>query len=262
MSYLIVNADDFGWTKGINTGIIQAHRDGIVSSTTVMMNMPYAFEAVRYSNEYPNLGFGVHLVLSDGKPLGSNYKTLTCNDGFFKPDFIKVPSFDPWEVQTEWSLQIEAFLSMGIKPTHFDSHMHIHRRKELKDVVFFLQKKYKLPVRHIFNYRTKGIKKCAGFNKDFYKQNVSFDTIVKAVQYLKERVALEIMCHPAHACEQLNNVSPYNILREKELQVLCDKRLKAILQQYKVQLVNYGTIPETIIPYYSLKDRVKNLLHW
>lgn len=261
MGYLIVNADDFGWTEGVNKGIIQAHKEGIVTSTTVMMNMPFAYESVEYSKLYPNLGFGVHLVLTDGKPLGKNYRTLTGKDGSFKTDFIKNPCFDPKEVQEEWVLQIEAFLRMGIRPTHFDSHMHVHRSKELENVVAFLQKTYNLPVRNIFKYRRKDIFKHAGFNKEFYNLNVTKDVIKKAIRNLKGDGVLELMCHPAYNCEKLNSKSPYNSKREEELQVLCDKELKHALEINKVQLINYGSIPDSFFPYFSFRDRVKSFFN-
>ena len=83
MIKLIVNADDFGLTEGTNYGIIDGHINGLVNSTTMMMNMPGTEHAVRLAKEYNLLGVGVHLVLTAGEPLLGDVPSLVGSDGSF-----------------------------------------------------------------------------------------------------------------------------------------------------------------------------------
>lgn len=78
---LIINADDFGMCEGNSLGILLAHEEGLVSSTTVMMNMPYALWALDKAKAYPNLGIGVHLTLTAGKPLFLARKAIQMKRG-------------------------------------------------------------------------------------------------------------------------------------------------------------------------------------
>lgn len=93
MGKLIINSDDFGYSNGVNYGIIDAYRNGILTSTTLMANMPGFNEAVKLKKEYPRLGVGVHLTLTCGKPLLKSHKTLVSENGefnklaFYKQDF-------------------------------------------------------------------------------------------------------------------------------------------------------------------------------
>ena len=80
---LIINADDFGMCEGNSLGILLAHEEGLVSSTTVMMNMPYALWALDKAKAYPDLGIGVHLTLTAGKPLLPGKKSYTDEEGNF-----------------------------------------------------------------------------------------------------------------------------------------------------------------------------------
>ena len=128
---LIINADDYGRTPSVSRGIRYAHLNGIVTSTTCMMNMPSVVEDIEIAlQETPDLGLGVHLILTAGKPLLPPSKTsaLTSPEGLFwnKTEFIDhLPGIDPVAIKNEWRAQIEAFArAAGKKPTHLDSHHH------------------------------------------------------------------------------------------------------------------------------------------
>ena len=100
---LIVNADDFGMTEGNSIGILMAHADGILTSTTCMMNMPFAKFALDQAKNYPDLGVGIHLVLTVGRPLVDGAKSYTDKDGnFIRPkDYPDhQPHADPEELYT------------------------------------------------------------------------------------------------------------------------------------------------------------------
>lgn len=109
MIKLIVNADDFGFSAGVNYGIIHSHLNGIVNSTTVMMNMPGTEHALALAQQHPCLRIGLHLVLTCGKPLLSGMRSLTDENGVFKSQSsLQDVSLD--ELEQEWSEQINRFL--------------------------------------------------------------------------------------------------------------------------------------------------------
>lgn len=127
---LIVNADDFGRSPGVCAGIEQAHQDGIVTSTTTLMNSPGAADALRAVHQRcPALGLGVHLNLTMGWPLlGDQVPSLVRPDGTFHTlETFLAASFDMHlhEVQDELRAQVEAFLDTGVPLDHLDCHQHV-----------------------------------------------------------------------------------------------------------------------------------------
>ena len=121
---LIINADDFGRTRGINYGIVEAIKNGVLSSTTIMMNMPYAEHAINLAKKEGITSIGVHLTFIE-KSLSLG-KTLVDKDGIFKkyPELMKEADIE--EIKTEMRVQIDKLIDMGIKPTHLDGHHHVH----------------------------------------------------------------------------------------------------------------------------------------
>jgi len=150
MRNLIVNADDLGWTQGVNRGIAEAHRNGIVTSTSLLAN-GCAFEGgVRTARESPRLGVGVHLNLSDGKPVAppERVKSLLDENGDFSggPETLLLrltaKKLEAKEVETEWNAQIEKVRAAGIRPTHLDGHKHVQMLPGLFAVALRLAKKH------------------------------------------------------------------------------------------------------------------------
>ncbi len=150
MRNLIVNADDLGWTQGVNRGIAEAHRNGIVTSTSLLANGG-AFEGgVRTARESPRLGVGVHLNLSDGKPVAppERVKSLLDENGDFSggPETLLVrltaKKVETKEVEAEWNAQIEKVRAAGIRPTHLDGHKHVQMLPGLFAVALRLAKKH------------------------------------------------------------------------------------------------------------------------
>lgn len=130
---LIINADDFGMTEGISEGIIKAHLEGVVTSTTLMANMPAAAYAIKLAQKTPDLGVGIHLNLTTGRPISTPEKvrTLVDKSGTFYPQKILISRLVKWkidrlEILAEFTAQIEKALELGLFPTHLDSHHHIH----------------------------------------------------------------------------------------------------------------------------------------
>jgi predicted glycoside hydrolase/deacetylase ChbG (UPF0249 family) len=131
-SRLIVNADDLGMTPGVTRGIVETMTEGIVSSTTLMVNMPSAPEAARLALKH-RLAVGVHLNLTTGRPISAppEIPSLVQPDGSFHShaEFrrrLLTLRISMREMDREFSAQIEAARRMGIEPTHVDTHHHLH----------------------------------------------------------------------------------------------------------------------------------------
>jgi len=157
---LIVNADDYGRTEGVTRGITRAHREGIVTSTTVMMNMPNVEEALGLADDYPDLGTGVHLVFTAWRPLlpstelrtgpPAEVPSLVDEDGHFHSQeaILSNPGrIDPDELKAELRAQIERFRSFGRQPDHLDCHHFVHIYPPFFAVYVELAEEYGLPVR-------------------------------------------------------------------------------------------------------------------
>jgi chitin disaccharide deacetylase len=151
---LIVNADDLGWTEGVNRGIAEAHQNGIVTSASLLANGAAFREAVELAKSLPNLGVGVHLNLSDGTPLAGpqTMSNLILNDrGEFacgpgrllvkfavsSPPMCRLALSD---IEFEWKLQIRRVRDAGISPTHVDGHKHVHMLPGLFEIALGLAK--------------------------------------------------------------------------------------------------------------------------
>jgi len=128
---LIVNADDFGFNREITDGIIEAHQKGVVTSTTLMANMPAAAYAVEQSQACPDLSVGLHVNLTLGKPLSEpqHIPSLVRSDGQFldRPTFFRRANrgqLNSSELRREISAQLQQVIDLGLTPTHADSHHH------------------------------------------------------------------------------------------------------------------------------------------
>lgn len=139
MKRLIVNADDFGFTRGVNEGILRAHRTGIVTSTTIMANGDAFEEAVEMARVMPSLGVGCHLSAVGGRPISkpSEIPTLVDHDGLLPPTLgqllIKLArkSVSTDEIAAEFRSQLIRITSAGITPTHLDTHKHSHTHPQV-----------------------------------------------------------------------------------------------------------------------------------
>lgn len=225
MIKLIVNADDFGLTEGTNYGIIDGHINGLVNSTTMMMNMPGTEHAVHLAKEYKTLGVGVHLVLTAGEPLLKNVPSLVGTDGsFHKQGIVREGNIDPEEVEREWTAQIEKFLSYGLIPTHLDSHHHVHGLPILHDVLERLAAKYNIPIRRCEEERA--VRPFSDvFYSDFYANGVTEDYFEKLGARVQDGQSVEIMVHPAYIDPELVKRSSYVMDRVKELRILTESKL-------------------------------------
>ena len=130
---LIVNADDFGMSHGITDGILRAHREGFLTSASLMTNMPAAEYAVACLAQAPALGVGVHLNICSGRPMlpPNEIPTLVDAKGTFHPADAMIRKLWRWqvsgrEIEAEFRAQLRWAKDRGIIPTHADSHHHMN----------------------------------------------------------------------------------------------------------------------------------------
>jgi predicted glycoside hydrolase/deacetylase ChbG (UPF0249 family) len=222
VKYLIVNADDFGASSGINRGILVTHRQGILTSTSLMVNMPAAAEAVLLSREVSDLGVGLHVNFTNESegPVVDIRDTDAC--------------------RLELRRQFDQFVAlMGRLPTHLDSHHHVHRRANLRPLFVDLAARYRLPLRE--HSRVKYFKRFyAQWDGDTHLEWISPANLVRLLEAALADGFTELGCHPGYVDPQFH--SNYNREREAELQTLCDPMVRTWLAESNVTLINFGDV--------------------
>jgi predicted glycoside hydrolase/deacetylase ChbG (UPF0249 family) len=149
---LIVNADDLGWTEGVNRGIADAFRNGIVTSASMLANGAAFAGGLEVAQQAPGLGLGVHLNLSDGAPVADReaVTSLLNEKGEFAggPESLYLKQVRGGlllrEVESEWDAQIEKVRDAGIEPTHLDGHKHVHMLPGLFEIALRLAKRHSI----------------------------------------------------------------------------------------------------------------------
>ncbi|MCC0673878.1 chitin disaccharide deacetylase [Clostridioides sp. ES-S-0145-01] len=243
MTKIIINADDFGYCEAVNYGIISAHNNGIVRSTSMMANMPGVEHGVKLLKENRDLNCGVHMTLSCGRPLLSNLKTIVDKEGFFirriTDEIIKKMDYD--EIYEELCAQIERVKELGIDISHLDSHHHIHTLVNLKPVIEKIVNKYNLPIRGGFEYDLE-YSKIVPLIDSFYKENVSEEYFIKNIEEIMKYDVVDIMSHPAFLDDYILNSTSYAIDRTKEHKILTSKKVKEFLRENGLVISSYRDI--------------------
>ena len=244
MSKLIVNADDFGYCEAVNYGIISAHRNGIVTSTTIMANMPGFDHAVNLLKENKDIGCGVHMTLSCNKPLNDNLKSLVDENGMFHRRINEelINKIDLDEVYYEFCCQIDKVKNSGVEITHLDSHHHVHTISYFKDVIKTIMDKYNLKIRGGFEYKfdfEENVIPCIG---SFYDKNVDINFFNNNIEIIKSYDICDLMSHPAFIDNYLLKSTSYAINRAKEHEILTSKKIKKLLDENEIILTNYKNI--------------------
>lgn len=269
MKNLIVNADDLGLTSGVTNGIVQACSRGIVTSTSAIMNKTHiSSDLNRTRQACPRLGIGVHLIITEGQPLlpASEVPSLVDKTGRFlelhhHPEYIN--RINPYELRAEWEAQINAFIALGFKPDHLDSHHHIsYYNPDIFKVMLGLAREFGLPIRYpplefigvlgkdnVAHWlKDYGVKAPHGCITSFYGEDnaISKEKMLEIIRAIGEGT-YEVMCHPGYADEELIESSSYNKPREQELAVLTSAEVMEAVQAEGISLVSFSKLWE---PFY------------
>jgi chitin disaccharide deacetylase len=276
---LIVNADDFGRTRGVSAGIVRAHLDGIVTDTTAMMNLPGVVPDLhQVRTEAPQLGLGVHLNFTVGRPLlpVEWCSSLVDEHGHFLTRAVLMTQPDrinPDELHAELKSQITAFKNaMNRLPDHIDAHQFVHLYPPLFRVYLDLAESFKLPLRIPFPQIVVELDQIPPIIGDvppetaksmlhadrqflvehefrtsdhfvatFYDQQATVEHLLNVIETLPDGTT-ELMTHPGLVDDQLKAESSYNVQREQEVAVLTDPQVMARLTELDIQLITFAEL--------------------
>jgi predicted glycoside hydrolase/deacetylase ChbG (UPF0249 family) len=222
---LIVNADDFGRSPGVNAGVVAAHEHGIVTSASLMVRWPAAVEAAAYARRRPSFAVGLHLDLGEWQR----------EDGDWKPVYEVVDVDDVSAVSDELRRQLSAFETLvRAPPTHLDSHQHVHRTEPVRSVLAEAGAKLGVPVRDLTPH--------ASYSGHFYGDGSPDATAVESLVALLESLGpgvTELGCHPGSAPDFPTS---YGEQRRREVETLCDPRVRATLQALRIELRSFADV--------------------
>jgi len=248
---LIVNADDFGRSPGVNAGTLEAHVRGIVTSATVMVLEKSAARGIREAAERATrLALGLHFALTGGARPAAPAQSLPvlAPDGRFRRTRGELPPRIPEaEVRRELEAQIGVFEMLARKPpSHLDSHHHVALHPSVAPVFAAVARERGLPARAPTEecrriLRAAGVRTPDAFLDRFYAENVSFETVERILRALPEGIS-ELMCHPGFADPELKASSTYVEEREREVEILCDPRIRSLVQDSGIDLVGFGAL--------------------
>jgi chitin disaccharide deacetylase len=219
MKYLIVNADDFGASRGVNSAIVELHQLGVLTSSSLMIDMPAAMHAAHMARASPRLGVGLHV-------------TLTNEQSAPLIDFD-----DAARCLQELEAQITRFTdALGQVPTHIDSHQNIHRDKRLLPIFQDVAARHALPLRE--HSPARYFSAFYGqWNDETHAEQISIDNLLRMLESEIADGITELSCHPG--CTDAAFESPYNIEREIEVKTLSDGRFRAFLRERAVELFRF-----------------------
>jgi predicted glycoside hydrolase/deacetylase ChbG (UPF0249 family) len=228
--YLIVNADDFGLSAGVNRGVIEAHERGIVTSASLMVRRPAAAEAAADARAYPELSLGLHVDLGEWSYRESEWVPL----------YEVVRLTDAEAVESEVTAQLAAFRRLvGDDPTHLDSHQHVHLREPARPALLEVARAIEVPLRHF----SPAIRHCGSF----YGQTaegaplpdaIGVGSLLAILAALPEGIT-ELACHPGYA-EDLDTM--YRSERAREVEALCDPRTRSAIETMGTELCSFGDV--------------------
>lgn len=241
--YLIVNADDFGLTSGVNQGIITSFKNGIVTSTTLMVNMPGFKSAVELAHQFPELAVGLHLNLTYGVPLSppEMIPSIVDHEGRFTKNHIEKIKNEANrnEIEKELRAQLDRFLNTGLPLSHIDTHHHLHQSERILNLVSAIALEFHVPVRCLQEDALiqRGIPSSARF-VNFFGDQEGVQRLLRIIDNLSDGFT-EIPCHPGRVDEELIALSTLTYIRELELRAITDPRVVKAVQSAGITLTNY-----------------------
>jgi predicted glycoside hydrolase/deacetylase ChbG (UPF0249 family) len=266
---LTVNADDFGFTHDVNSGIVEAHQKGILTATTLMANGAAFDDAIRWARENPELSVGCHLVLVGGASLltGRDYPLTVAQ----LIRAILARSLDPY---AELRAQIKRIVEAGIRPWHLDTHKHTHLFPAVLEAVARLSEEFEIPfVRRPFDFplrpgrapfskrlltrafgvvrprfestfRRRGCRTTDWFAGFGITGAFTSADLVDMIATLPEG-STEFMCHPGHCGPELQAArTRLKQSRQQELTALLAPEVRQALDRHGVRLVNYAHLAQ------------------
>jgi predicted glycoside hydrolase/deacetylase ChbG (UPF0249 family) len=211
---LIVNGDDFGMSPGVNVGIVEAHENGILTSTSLMVNAPWSEDAVHLASQHPDLGVGLHVVL---------------------------PAIAQGATEGEIERQLVRFTELtGQAPTHLDSHHHVHRDPRSAPAFSAVADRHRLPLRDDWGINFIG-KFYAQWDGETHPEAISPAALATIIETEVTEGINELCCHPGRTDQELE--STYSLERQAELETLCDPEVAATIERLGIELISFRELP-------------------
>jgi len=263
---LVVNADDFGFTPDVNSGIVEAHRRGILTATTLMANGEAFDDAVRLARETPSLDVGCHLVLIGGRSLVTGHPFPAT-----VAQLLRALAGRQIRLYDELAAQTRRVIAAGIRPTHLDTHKHTILAPPVLQAVARVARDFGIrwvrrpidfpihglggapPLTRLANgalgllrgrfHRVLAAHGCrtvdhfAGFQMTGRLGSGELTALAAALP----EGSTELMCHPGHLGEALRNApTRLKASRQRELAALIAPEVRQALEQHSIELVNFA----------------------
>lgn len=248
MRRLFVNADDFGLTDGVSSGILEAMAAGVVGASTAMVCAPGAMERITRLGPAIAGRLGLHLQLTGGRPCLPPEEIpslVVMPEGLFPRKKTAVVDVDPDDVRREWRAQLARFRESGLEPSHIDSHHHIHKRPEVFPIFLELARELGVPARAVSDAMRRELAQAGVPHADlcvtrFYGEQVNSAAFLSLVDAafaaLGGEGTVEVMVHPGRCDAVLASISTYSDGREMELRALSEPGLADILAARGIEL--------------------------
>lgn len=238
----IINADDFGFSKAVNYGILEAMKNGVITSASLMTNMPGFNHAIELMKEHPEINVGIHLVTTVGYSISKDLPTLTDENNHFYHDSELVAKCDIEELRREYQAQMDTFLATGLTPDHIDFH-YCFSPVQIQ-VQIELAKKYNLPVRSHNKedeilFEGNQITCSKNYQSDFYDQGVSVENLKNILLSNLDKDSIEIMSHPAFIDQTLLDNTSYAMQRIKEFEILTSREINDFIKDNNIDLISF-----------------------
>ena len=270
--YLAINADDFGFTRDVNAGIVEAHLHGVLTSTTMMANGAEFDDAVRLARQHPTLDIGVHFVLAGGESLLSPRRALPRTVS----ELIEAIALRRIRVYDELRAQIVKVVDAGLRPTHVDTHKHTHLLPPVLDAVSrlaeefgvrWVRRPFDLPLAgapHEVPWKTRAVSRAFGFVRGHFHRTLARrhcrttdwfagfqitgrfgpDAVVHLLNHLPAGTT-EFMGHPGWCpAELLAARTRLKESRERELRALLDPAVREAIERNRIQLTPYDRLTD------------------
>jgi chitin disaccharide deacetylase len=257
---LIVNADDFGFTRDVNAGIVRAHREGILTAATLMANGAAFDDAVRLAGENPGLDVGCHLVLVQGCSVARPGCELPAGI----PALVRAIALKHLDVYAEMRAQIERIRAAGIRPSHIDTHKHTHLLPPVLAAAAVLAREFKIPwLRQPIDFEPSGSRRLTAalmsLNRGRFRRVIREQGLrgtdhfagfsitgrfrARELASLLKRLppgSTELMCHPGLYTAELDSArTRLKQSRQNELEALVSPEVRAALDDAGVELAGF-----------------------
>lgn len=236
MIRLIFNADDFGFTRDVNEGIVEAHRNGVLTATTLMANGDAFDHAVACARITPSLDIGVHLVMVQGESVARPGHAMPATLQELAIALLRrqIPVYE------EAAAQVRKIIAAGIRLSHIDTHKHTHLFPPVLNAVKRVAKEFDIPwVRQRLGIGLKGVRTTdhfVGFRETGCLDEAS---MIRALEKLPDGLT-EFMCHPGKCGPELQGAATrLKESRAVELAALTSPEVRRVIERRGITLTDY-----------------------